>query len=184
MFLTEIYFIGSCLEWFLFGKTSILHALVTSIEVVSGLYSGIFIVYLQFAKSKTVFYVLCLLYILSAATAVCDFLNFMSAIYAIVSNNSISSFENIFFLSLMQDSDALSLQFDNVMSLIIFRLNFVQATVSGCCDIIAQFALVHTNPSPIIRFIHLNLQRSTGVGSCGVKISVSWLSLHSSESHT
>ena len=62
-----------------------------------GLYSGIFVIYLQCPskESKTaiiVFYVLCLLYVLSTAPVVCDAL---SAILA-VSNNNIC--KNIFFI--------------------------------------------------------------------------------------
>ena len=36
----------------------------------------------------------------------------------------------------------------------------------------------------IIRFIHLNLRRSTVVGSCGVKKFISWSFLHSWQSHS
>ena len=53
------------------------------------------------------------------------------------------------------------------------RLGDAQTTANGCCDFIAQCILVRIN-HPIIRFkfIHLYLQRSTVVGSCGVKIPV------------
>ena len=71
------------------------------LEVVPGVYSGIFALYLQFVKSKTVvYYVLCLLYILSAATVVCDFLAYMFSIYQYVSNNSIGNLKNIVFYHL------------------------------------------------------------------------------------
>ena len=70
-------------------------------EVVPGIYSGIFIIYLQFAKSKTaVFYVLCLLYVLSAADVVSDFIDLMFGIYGYVSNNSIGNLKNIVFYHL------------------------------------------------------------------------------------
>ena len=58
----------------------------------------------------------------------------------------------------------------------LYRLGFAQQAVVGCCDLIAQCILVRINHCAVrvIRFqvIHLNLQRSTDVGSCGVKISV------------
>ena len=84
---TEVdsYFIGMCLEGFLYGKISVLFALTRTLAKVVqlfpglGLYSGIFAIYLQclLIESRTIniiFYVLCLLYILSTATVVSDFL--------------------------------------------------------------------------------------------------------------
>ena len=96
-------FIGLCLEGFFYGNISILCALTCTLakEVqifpcLLGLYSGIFAIYLQchLKESRTaiiVFYVLCLLYVLSAATIVCDLLNIILE----VSNNSIC--KNIIF---------------------------------------------------------------------------------------
>ena len=87
-----------CLEGFLYGKISVLCALNCILQVANkvqlfpglGLYSGIFALYLQ-CLSKTsrmatiVFYALCLLYFLSTATIVGDFVAFILE----VSNNSI-----------------------------------------------------------------------------------------------
>ena len=119
-----------------------------------------------------IFYVLCLLtllYVLSTATVVGDLLRLILAIYRAVSNNSICNLKNIVFLSVMQY--ALSLQLEIDMESMLFRLFLVQITIAGICDVIAQFILVRINID--IRFIHLNLRRSTGVGSCGVKITMS-----------
>ena len=80
------YAVGLCLEGFLYGIISILRALTFTLakEVQLffglGLYSGIFAIYLQcpLKESRTatiIFYVLCLLYVLSTATVVCDLIN-------------------------------------------------------------------------------------------------------------
>ena len=65
-----------------------------------GIYSGIFALYLKFQLNKSrkrtiVFYALCLLYVLSTATIVCDFVVIILQIE--VSNNSIC--KNIIFLN-------------------------------------------------------------------------------------
>ena len=66
-----------------------------------GIYSAIFIIYLRCILSKEsrttsiVFYALCLLYVLSTATVVCDLLE---DVIAVSSNNSISKYI-IFFIS-------------------------------------------------------------------------------------
>ena len=119
-----------------------------------------------------IFYVLCLLYVLSTATVVCDLLNTLIA--SDVSNNSLCNLKNAVSLSVLQDALSLQLQID--IESMYYHLLFVRKTVTGCCDVIAQFILVRINI--VIRFIHLNVRRSTGAGSCGVKISVSSLSLH------
>ena len=93
------------LEWFLFGKLSVLYALAFTLtkEVQLfpniGVYSGIFALYLHYASKESrtrtanvVFYILCLLYIFCAVTVVCDLL-----VYAFtVSNNP--NCENIIFI--------------------------------------------------------------------------------------
>ena len=72
----------------------------------------------------------------------------------------------------------------------IIRLGVVQTVVSGCCDFMAQCIMVRINHSKYLSeilnhpFIHLNLQRYTVVGFCGIKISVSLSFLHSWQSHT
>jgi len=89
-----------------------------------GVYSGIFAIYLQSpgaSRAKIIFYVLCSLYILSTATFVCDLLIFMIEIYY---------------------EYPITDQFYNDMLLLYYRMQFVQATVIGCCDAIAQFILI------------------------------------------
>ena len=113
----EILIISLCVESFLYGKISVPWALTcTVIQTVAeevqllfpgpGLYSGIFAIYLQYPKkdsrtAKIIFYVLCLLYVLSTATVVGDFLATTLALYGSgVSNNSICNLKNMFFYQL------------------------------------------------------------------------------------
>ena len=111
-YFNEAYFFCLWLEWFLYGKIliSVLCALTLTlakeIELFpgTGLYSGIFAIYLQCAKrdSRTamiLFYVLCLLYVLSTASVVCDLLNIILGLYMEVSNNPICNLKNMFFIS-------------------------------------------------------------------------------------
>jgi hypothetical protein len=91
----ESFFIGTCLEGFFYGKISDLCALTTLAKEVQlfpgpGLYSGIFVMYLQCPSKKsrtafTLFYALCLLYVLCTASMVTDLL----VLILNVSNNSI-----------------------------------------------------------------------------------------------
>ena len=120
-----------------------------------GIYSGIFVIYLQCRspESRTanlVFYALCLLYVLSTANFVVDLLGYTIG----VSNNSIS--KNIIFLSIMQlyrrmDTLPVQLQLD-----FLFRIEIVQTVLFGCCDVIGQSILVSTNHCT--SSIHVNLQ--------------------------
>ena len=84
-----------CLEGFLYGKISVLGALICirakEIQLFPGLgiYSGIFAIYLQCPSKESrmatiVFYALCLLYILSTAAVISDLL----ALVLEVSNKS------------------------------------------------------------------------------------------------
>ena len=101
----EAFFIGTCLEWFFYGKKHSLSALTCTLANEFqlfpglGLYTGIFVLYLQCSLQKTrssiiVFYTLCLLYILSTVTVVSD----LVALILEVSNNSIC--KNIVFYQL------------------------------------------------------------------------------------
>ena len=104
-----------------------------------GIYSGIFAMYLQcpLKESRTaiiIFYVLCLLYVLSAADVVSDLLSRILE----VSNNSICKIMQICI-------GALSPQLQNVSLLMVFRNNIVQIIVNGSCDFIAQCILVRKN---------------------------------------
>ena len=85
-----------CLEGFLYGKKSVLctltctHTKEVQLFPVLGIYSGIFAIYLQHSSKESrtatiIFYALCLLYVLSAATVVSDLLSYTIE----VSNNSI-----------------------------------------------------------------------------------------------
>ena len=92
--------LSRCLEGFLYGMISVLCPLICmllkKVQLFPGLgiYSAIFIIYLHCMLSKEsratsiVFYALCLLYLLSTATVVCDLLQDVIE----VSNNSISKY--------------------------------------------------------------------------------------------
>ena len=114
-----------------------------------GIYSAIFIIYLHCVLSKEsrtksiVFYALCLLYVLSTATVVCD----LQKSVIEVSNNSISKY--IIFLSVIQlrlktlpvPSQLLVIDSQSLL----VRISIVQITLGGCCDFIAQCTLVRIN---------------------------------------
>jgi hypothetical protein len=98
----EAFVVGMCTEAFLYGKISVLYALTCTLAeevqlfICLGVYSGIFVLYLQLAtkKSRTatiLFYALCLLYALSTATIICDLITLILG----VSNNYIC--KNIIF---------------------------------------------------------------------------------------
>jgi hypothetical protein len=171
--------IALCLEGFLYGKISVLCALICAKEVHLfpnlGLYSGIFAMFLQCSQNKSrmasiIFYALCVLYVLSTVNVVLDLMN--NIIQA--NNNSESIRKNIIFLI----SCAFELIDVESIQVVVYRISIIQVTTSGCCDFLAQCILVRINLyiyqlNAIVCFIHLNLQRSTVVGSCGVKISVS-----------
>jgi hypothetical protein len=97
-------------------------------------------------KPTIVFYALCLLYILSAFTLVCDLV--VITIQLKVSN--ILSVKISFSKLVMQYGiSATNFNFSSSEfelgggQLIIFRLAIVQTTASGCCDFIAQCIMVH-----------------------------------------
>ena len=153
-----------------------------------GVYSGIFAIYLQCSSNESrtrtanvVFYILCLLYIFSGATVVCDLLAFIFG----VSNDHIC--KNIILSSVLQlRMQALSLQLQSELQPILTRIYAVQATVNACCDFTSQSIIVRINHSNLNYhpFIHLDLQRSIVVGSCGEKIFGSLLFLQSWQSHS
>ena len=93
----EFLYLGVCLAGFLFGKIYVLQssrplpvllaqAVKYSPPMFPGIYSGIFILYLQYHASKTdnvkaniiIFYALCLLYVLSVATVGIDIVNLLT----------------------------------------------------------------------------------------------------------
>ena len=106
-----------------------------------GIYTGIFAIYLQCPskESKTaiiVFYVLCLLYVLSMTDVAIDVLqNILD-----VSDNSICKI-----IIMQMRIGALSFQFKNDSQSVIFRLEIAQVIASGSCDFIAQCILVRIN---------------------------------------
>ena len=141
----DILFMG--VEWFLYGKISVLCALTCTLakEVQLfpglGIYSGIFAIYLHCARKEsrettTIVYALCLLFVLSTGVVIGDLLQYIFE----VSNNSIS--KNIIFLSVMQTLPD-HLQFDSLWQSMSYLVSFFQCTVNGCCDFIAQCTLVH-----------------------------------------
>ena len=94
-----------------------------------GIYSGIFAIYLHCVLSKEprtrsiVLYALCLLYILSTATVVCDLLVYILPI------------------QLQTLSHVTTVQLQTLS-----RITTVQIIVIGCCDFIAQCTLVRYKP--------------------------------------
>jgi hypothetical protein len=138
-----------------------------------GVYTGIFALYLQCPskESRTAiisFYVLCLLYALSMATVAMDLLEFV----LIVSNNSI---RKIIIIQMRIVAHALSSQYQNDSQSIIYRIFIVEVIVIGLCDFIAQCILVRINHRAYYHLFYSpkSSQRSSVVGLCGVKISVS-----------
>ena len=104
------------------------------------LYSGLFALYSKCQSNKSrkrtiVFYALCLLYVLSTATIVCDFVVVILQIE--VSNNSICKNIKLVMQYLVNISQGE----------MIIRLGVVQAVVSGCSDFIAQCTMVRINHS-------------------------------------
>jgi hypothetical protein len=141
--------IDLCLEGFFFGKISVLCALTCTLanEVQFflghgiGIYSGIFALYLQCPLKESrpaiiVFYVLCLLYVLSMATVVIDLLEGKLE----VSNNSICKI-----IIMQMGIGALSPQDQNDSQSMIYRIGIVQVVANGSCDFIAQCILVCLN---------------------------------------
>ena len=105
------------IEWFLYGKISILCVLTCNTlfkEVQSfpglGIYSGIFATYWQCPQNKSrtasiIFYALCVLYVLSTVNALLDL---VAGMIEIVSNNSICKniiFKNSVVQILQENSD-------------------------------------------------------------------------------
>jgi hypothetical protein len=146
----ELDVVDLCLEGFFFGKISVLCALNYTLakEVQSflgrglGIYSGIFAMYLQcpLKESRTaniVFYVLCLLYVLSMANVASDLLELILD----VSNNS--TICKIFIMQMR--IGALSHQLQNASLSIKYRFYIVQVIANGSCDFIAQGILVRIN---------------------------------------
>ena len=136
-----------------------------------GVYSGIFAIYLQCSSNESrtrtanvVFYILCLLYIFSGATVVCDLLAFIFG----VSNDHIC--KNIILSSVLQlRMQALSLQFEIDLTPIYNRIKVVQDTVNACCDFTSQSIIVRVNHSnrichPLIHLIIKDLSLLDGVG--------------------
>ena len=108
-----------------------------------GVYSGIFALYLlvqcrskESSTATIIFYAICLLYVLSTATFLCD----LAYLILEVSNNSIC--KNVIFLSVVQ---TLPLQIDSQSESMLFRLSILQITVSGCSEFIAQCIIVRIN---------------------------------------
>ena len=105
-----------------------------------GLYSGIFaIYYLQSSSNRSrtpniVFYVLCLLYLLSTASFVCDLL-----IFTLVVSNNILSVRISFLSSVVQWRTG-----TNTLSTVtrIQQFQLVQITVNACCDFTSQCIIV------------------------------------------
>ena len=173
----EALFIAACLEWFFYSKISVPCALICTLAKRSTIIlvsRTLFAMYLHCSSSNKfrtptiLFHALCLLYVLSTATVVIDLVSLILQ----VSNNPICKF--IYFLSVVQwhiSTLSPQLQIDSLPML--YRLWHAQTVASGGCDFIGQCIIGRINRYTYHNFIHLNLQRSTVVGSCGVKTSVS-----------
>ena len=141
-----------CIQGFLYGKICALICTVPlqrlkRFNYYLGLYSGIFAIYLRCPSQKSrmaiiVFYVLCVLYVLSTATVVCNWLT----VVLDVSNFFQMICKNIIFYQYMQmRTIGLSLQLQLDADPMLSRLWTIQVTVSGCCDFIAQCIIVRIN---------------------------------------
>jgi hypothetical protein len=97
-----------------------------------------------------VFYVLCLLYVLSMVTFAIDLLNFALEV-EVSSTNSI--LEIIIIQMLI---GALSPKLQNGSQSMIYRVYIVPTVANGSCDFVAQCILVCLNHR-VIRFTHLDL---------------------------
>ena len=109
-------------------------------------------------KSRTasiIFYALCVLYALSTVNVVVDLVTNIPIIGKVSNNLSVYSVVPKNFYNLQLESLAFTLY-----------IPILQNTVNGCCDFLSQCILVRIlshSVVPIIRFIHLNLQRFTVV---------------------
>ena len=140
----------SSLEGFFFGKISVPICALTftvakevQLSLGLGIYSGIFAMYLQnhLKERRTatiVFYVLCLLYVLSLASFISELLG--SIPFKIVSNNSIFKV-----LYMQMRIGALSPQLHIGSDSTIIRIDTIQTVANGSCDFIAQCILVRIN---------------------------------------
>ena len=157
-----------------------------------GVYSGIFALYLQPSSDESrtrtanvVYYILCLLYLLCAVAVVCDLL-----VYTFGVSNKFICKNIIFIISCavpyyLSTNRTTITSTPNLQAMVFHRITVARQTVDACCDFTAQCIIVrinHSSCTPIICFIHLNLQRSTVVGSCGAKMFVLLLFLHSWQS--
>ena len=96
----EGYFLSICVEGFFYGKLcAVTCTLAKEVQLFLGLglYSGIFAMYLQCPSKKSrmaiiVFYAVCLLYVLSTASFVCD----LVALILYVSKNPICKIYRFF----------------------------------------------------------------------------------------
>ena len=145
----EGYFLSICVEGFLYGKLcAVTCTLAKKVQLFLGLglYSGIFAMYLQCPSKKSrmaiiVFYAICLLYVLSTASFVCD----LVALILYVSKNPICKI-TVFLLPVVQTRIgilSLQLRIDSLPTL--FHISIIQITANGCCDFLAQCILVHIN---------------------------------------
>ena len=141
--------IAICLEGFFYGKISVCALACILAEKVQlflsgvGLYSRIFVMYLQCASKNSrmaiiIFYVLCLLYVLSTATFVSDLI----AIILEVSYNSICQNIFLFFIVVKERSRTPSAHIQIDYAPAIFT---IQTIVNNCCDFLTQCILVRIN---------------------------------------
>ena len=134
-----------------------------------GLYSGIFAIYFQCPSNKTrtaniIFYIICLLYVLCAATVVSDLLDIILR----VSNRFI--IKNIILSSVVQSIiNSLSPRLQIDFQPILIRIADVQLTVNACCDFTSQCIIVRINHSTRCCIYHLfYLPKSSKIYRCWI----------------
>ena len=137
-------YLGMFLEGFLFGTISVLQLSScwnSSTISLSGLYSGIFALYLQYHSSqrdadtkrkKIVFYALWMLYVLSATIIILDN---TSLLFLEVRMTTLSNFVLISVVHWQSFSRINTVQWQRGFTI-------ARGTASGCCRFIAQFTLV------------------------------------------
>ena len=128
--------------------------LFSSAELIpgTGLYTAIFIMYLQYQTSKrsvidivqnVLFYLICILYVLSVVTIIGDTVDFIIT----VSSSRLCRLVVFYYYlhSLVQYLDTARPPSNSLL----LHLAFLQVTVTGCCDFLAQLILVSMANPPL-----------------------------------
>ena len=156
---------------YLLLSTPLLAKPVPTLRLVTGVYTAIFVMYLQYRTSKkgvidniqsVLFSLICILYVLSIVTLVGDTMDFIFTASTNFRFHNMTIFFN--WLSQYLESNRNSL---------IPPLAFLQITVTGLCDFLAQCILVRLINHSYLSFLFIRIFRYTVAGLRGVVISVS-----------